>query len=77
MQVTDKLKVGDKISVVLTGDVSSVKNGSKLFDDKGRVYTVNSVGMVKYKNGETRNNELHALISPIEIDVGQELTLMQ
>lgn len=77
MQVTDKLKVGDKISVVLTGDVLSVKNGSKLFDVKGRIYTVKSIGMVRYADGETRKNELHALIYPTEIDIGQELTLMQ
>ncbi len=77
MRVTDKLIVGNQISVVLKGDVSSVKNGSKLSDIHGNVFTVDSVGMVRYTDGETRRNELHALISPVGVDVGQELTLMQ
>lgn len=77
MRVTDKLIVGNQISVVLKGDVSSVKNGSKLVDINGNVFTVNSVGMVRYIDGETRHNELHVLISPVGIDIGQELTLMQ
>ena len=47
MKVTEKLLVGMQVSVVLTGDVSSVKNGSKLVDINGNIFTVNSVGVVR------------------------------
>lgn len=77
MKVTEKLLVGMQVSVVLTGDVSSVKNGSKLVDINENIFTVNSVGVVRYIDGKTRRNELYVLISPVGVDEGQELTLMQ
>lgn len=77
MKVTEKLLVGRQVSIVLTGDVSSVKNGSKLVDINENIFTVNSVGVVRYIDGKTRRNELYVLISPVGVDVGQELTLMQ
>ena len=78
LTVVDVFKVGDDLSVTLTGNCTAIKNGSLLADQMGNTYQVLSVGMVHYtepsqiSNG---SNNAVVLLSPNTLGVGEKLVL--
>lgn len=67
----DILKVGNKTSAVLKGDVQKIKNGTILSDKNGTVFTVESVGISRSRI----TDEICVLISP-DITSGTELKIL-
>ena len=66
----DILKIGNKTSAVLKGDVQKIKNGSILSDQNENKFIVESVGISRSRI----QDEICVLISP-DIKSGTELQM--
>lgn len=58
--VKDILKIGNKTSAVLTGDIQKIKNGSILSDKNDNKFVVESVGISR----PMPKDEMYAIITP-------------
>jgi hypothetical protein len=47
-KVLQKFQIGDKYCISLYGDAMVLKNGQRLEDEKGNIFVIESIGMVKY-----------------------------
>lgn len=56
--VLDKLYVGNKYCVSVSGNIQLLKNGLKLVDEKGNIFQIETVAMSDYQNIE--EYKLHA-----------------
>lgn len=73
LKVLDVFKVGDKLSVTLDGICDTLKNGSKLADNRGNIYYVVSVAMTRSTNPSDIPQSTTVLIAPCDIQKGYEL----
>ena len=55
-KVSQKFAIGTKYSISVEGDVTLLKNGSKLKDENGNIFIIESIGMVNYRDRESINN---------------------
>lgn len=76
LRVVDTLKVGNMTSVVLSGNIHSIKNGAELKDNQGNIFKIDSVGMVEHIDKKYQNDTIFVLISS-DIAIGTELELIE
>lgn len=74
LKIVDVMKIGEMLSVIVEGDCKELKNGSKLVDNMGNVYTVESVGMARYDNPHDISKTTTLLVTPCTLEKGSELT---
>lgn len=75
-RVLDVFKIGETLSVTLNGNGEMIRNGSKLADNNGRVYTVVSVGMTKHNNLSDISKITNVLIVPCDLEKGERLFIV-
>ena len=73
LKIVDIIRVGDMISITVEGNASEVKNGSKLYDKRGNIYAVVSVGMSKYIDPHDVSKFTTLLLMPCDLEKGMEL----
>ena len=74
LKIVDVMKIGEMLSVIVEGDCKELKNGSKLVDNMGNVYTVESVGMAIYDDPHDISKTTTLLVTPCTLEKGSELT---
>lgn len=72
-KVVDVFRIGDRMSVTLEGKCESLKNGSRLVDDKGNPVNVISVGTTRHENPSDITRYTTILVAPCEIEKGSTL----
>lgn len=75
LKVVDMLKIGNMLSVTVEGNCAEIKNGSKLVDDNGKVYLVNSVGMASFENPHDISKLTTLLVTPDTLSKGTNLSI--
>ena len=75
LKVIDMLKVGNMLSVTVEGNCVGLKNGSKLIDGSGKIYTVNSIGMASFKDAHDISKFTTLLVTPNTLEKGTDLSI--
>ena len=75
-KVLQKFQVGSKCCVSLEGDAMLLKNGLNLKDEMGNIFSVESIGMVNYKNIKDCERYIEVFFKGDIDNMGQYLSLM-
>ena len=72
-KVIDVLKLGDRLSVTVSGNGQGIRNGTKLTDRKGLTVTVESVAMTRPEETRRIGESTTVLVPACDIKPGSEL----
>ena len=73
LKVLSKLCVNNLKCVSVEGDISFLKNGLKLKDEKGNIFVIESIGMPHYTNPADYNTHAEIVISGDVKNMGSTL----
>lgn len=75
-RVLQKFQAGNKYCVSLQGDAMLLKNGLRLKDEMGNVFTIESIGMVHYKNIKDCERYVEVFLKGDIMNIGKHLRLI-
>ena len=75
-KILQKFQVGSKYCVSLEGDAMLLKNGLNLKDEIGNIFSIESIGMVNYKNIKDCERYIEVFFKGDIDNMGQYLSLM-
>lgn len=74
-RVLDVFPIGAMLSVTLEGSCDEIKNGSRLIDENGNTFVVQSVAMTRHENPSDITKSTTVLISKCNLEKGTELSI--
>lgn len=76
LKVLDKLPVGNMYCVSVEGDVSLLKNGLKLIDEKENIFEIETVAMTCFKDIKDLRHRAELVLRGNVENIGEQLALL-